>query len=364
MTQEGAATALGMARTTLVAIEAGKRNVTSKELRGLSRLYSVSEPELLDENEAAATDISVHFRSGAQQNGSDDEVLVATTLKRLANSVVQLEALLGVQPPNIDVPMLTLSRDTPVDEQAEDAALAVRTRLGLGFGPIQDMNAILESELGLRIFERPLPSRISGAMAYSDSAGGFVLVNLKHPLQRRRVTSAHELAHALLRRKALLVHFVDDLCDDREERFCDLFACCFLMPAAAVRKKAAELRGMVGKFTVRELLTMTLYFNVSVEALIRRMVTLKLLPAGTYERLRSEGLGRRHQDQLRAELEISHAVPSFTPRTMLLAMAAHKRQLLTEQQIASMLELDLLTVRKLFDYDDSLGEGDGLDLVS
>jgi Zn-dependent peptidase ImmA (M78 family) len=231
-------------------------------------------------------------------------------------------------------------------------------------GPIQDLNALLESELGLRVFERPLPSRISGAIAFSESVGGFVLLNSKHPIYRRRVTAAHELAHAALRKEGLTVHFEDESSDDREERFCDVFGSCLLMPGATVRKKAADMKRLVGGFTVRELLTMTLYFNVSMEALVRRMVALKLLPQGTFERLKADGLSLKHQAAVRKELGLTPEPPSFTVRTLLLAMAAHKRELLTEQQIASMLELDLLTVRKALDEDDQDGQGESLDLVS
>lgn len=345
MTQEAAASALGLARTTIVAIEAGKRQVAVDELRALAKLYDAAEADLIDAG-GPAVDLSVRFRASAPKNGVDDEALVASMLSRLANSVLQLEALVGVPSSKLDVPEVQLVRDLPVEQQAEDAALALRSRLGLGLGPIQDINALLESELGLRVFERPLPSKISGAIGFTDEAGGFVLLNSKHPVYRRRVTAAHEVAHAALRKPGLSVHFEDDSFDDREERFCDVFGSCFLMPAAAVRKRAGELKKVVGKFTVRELLTMTLYFNVSMEALVRRMIALKLLPSGTFEQLKRDGLGMKHRERVREELGLNQEQPIFTARTMLLALAAYDRELLSEQQIAAMLELDLVTVRK------------------
>ncbi|WP_422088296.1 helix-turn-helix domain-containing protein [Variovorax sp.] len=362
MTQGAAANELSMARTTIVAIEAGKRPVSLNELRSLAELYDVSEVDLLDDG-ASSMDMQVQFRSNAPSEGTDEESLVAAMLNRLANSVVQLEALVGMPAPQVDVPFILLSREGSVEQQAEDAAGLVRARLGLGMGPIQDINALLESELGLRVFERLLPSRISGAIALSEAAGGFILLNLKHPIYRRRVTAAHELAHAALKTTGLKVHFEDDSFEDREERFCDVFGSCLLMPAPSVRKKAAELKQLVGRFTVRELLTMTLYFNVSMEALVRRMVSLKLLPPGAYERLKADGLSMKHQAIVREELGLASMPPSFTARTMLLAIAAHERELLTEQQIASMLELDLLTVRKALDRDGQQGQGESLELV-
>jgi Zn-dependent peptidase ImmA (M78 family)/transcriptional regulator with XRE-family HTH domain len=364
MTQESAANALAMARTTIVAIEAGKRGVSIDELRAMARLYSASEVELLNDC-GPAVEMGVQFRSSvALPSDVDDEAFVAAMLNRLATSVMQIEALIGLPAPKMDLPAFVLSGDEPVEQQAEDAALALRARLGLGLGPIQDLNALLDSELGLRVFERALPSKVSGAMAFSDVAGGFVLLNSKHPLFRRRVTATHEVGHVLLRKTGLAVHFVNDSFDNREERFCDMFGLCLLMPAAAIRKKAAELKRLVGKFTVRELLTMTLYFNVSMEALVRRMVALKLLPAGQFERLKAEGLTLKHQDLVRQELGLSPEPPSFTARTLLLALAAHGRDLLTEQQIATMLELDLLTVRKAIDSENSAISEAQLELVS
>ena len=352
MTQESAAIALGMARTTVVAIEAGKRQVAIGELRAMAELYEVSEANLIDGG-APSVEMTVQFRSAAPNGGVDEEVLVASMLNRLANSVLQIEALIGMQALKLDVPAVQLIRDEAIEQQAEDTALALRARLGLGMGPIQDLNALLESELGLRVFERPLPSRISGAIAFTEAAGGFVLLNSKHPIYRRRVTAAHEVAHAALRSSGLSVHFEDDSFDDREEKFCDAFGCCLLMPAAAIRRKSSELKRVVGKFTVRELLTMTLYFNVSMEALVRRMVALRLLPSGTFERLKRDGLSMKHRERVRDELGLNQEPPTFTARTMLLALAAYDRELLSEQQIATMLELDLVTVRKALRRDAS-----------
>lgn len=345
MTQETAANSLGMARTTIVAIEAGKRQLAIGELRAMAQLYDASEVELIT-GDGPSIDMAVQFRSKAPQKGVDEEALVASMLNRLANSVLQLEALVGMQAPKMDVPVIQLLKDEPVEQQAEDAALALRSRLGLGLGPIQDLNALLESELGLRVFERPLPSRISGAIGFTEAAGGFVLLNSKHPIYRRRVTAAHEVAHAALRKSGLSVHFEDDAFEDREEKFCDVFGSCLLMPAAAIRRRAAELKKLVGKFTVRELLTMTLYFNVSMEALVRRMVALRLLAPGTFEQLKRDGLGMKHRERVREDLGFNQEPPIFTARTMLLALAAYDRELLSEQQIATMLELDLVTVRK------------------
>ena len=345
LTQEAAATALGVARTTIVAIEAGKRAVGADELRALAELYDCPESELLDQ-ERPELQMEVDFRMSAQSDLASDEVEVAAKLHRLAASAIQLETLVGQRPQKLDLPDVSISKTGSIEQQAEDAALALRTRLGIGLGPIQDLTALMEFELGLRVFERPLPSRVSGAVAFDAAVGGFVLLNSLHPLYRRRLTAGHEIGHLLVRKLGLSILFAEDEPVDREERFFDLFGIALLTPASAVRKKADELQRMFGGFSVRQLLMMAVFFNVSIEAMTRRMVRLGILKQGTYEQLRANRVGLKHRERVVDEMQTAEEAPPFTPRTLLLASIAYQRELLSEQQLASMLELDLVTVRK------------------
>ena len=345
LTQEAAAEALGFARTTLVAIESGKRSVSPQELRLLATLYGVPESELLDQRRPEVQ-MEVDFRSTMRSDVAQDEVLVASLLNRLAVSTMQLESLVEQKPPKLDLPEVRLSKSSALEQQAEDAALALRTRLGIGLGPIQDLTALMEFELGLRVFERPLPSRISGAVAYDDAVGGFVLLNSLHPLYRRRVTAGHEIGHVLMRKAGISIVFEGEEGNEREERFFDLFGIALLTPAPTVRKKADELRTMFGFFAVRQLLMMAVFFNVSIEALTRRMVSLGVLAQGTYEQIKSKKIGLKHRERVEQEMLDQNEVRPFTPRALLLASIAHQRELLSEQQIASMLELDLVSVRR------------------
>lgn len=345
LTQEAAATALGVARTTIVAIEGGKRAVGADELRALAELYDCPESELLDQ-ERPELQMEVDFRMSAQSDLASDEVEVAAKLHRLAASAIQLETLVGQRPQKLDLPDVSISKTGSIEQQAEDAALALRTRLGIGLGPIQDLTALMEFELGLRVFERPLPSKVSGAVAFDAAVGGFVLLNSLHPLYRRRLTAGHEIGHLLVRKLGLSILFAEDEPVDREERFFDLFGIALLTPASAVRKKADELQRMFGGFSVRQLLMMAVFFNVSIEAMTRRMVRLGILKQGTYEQLRANRVGLKHRERVVDEMQTAEEAPPFTPRTLLLASIAYQRELLSEQQLASMLELDLVTVRK------------------
>jgi transcriptional regulator with XRE-family HTH domain len=71
--QEDVATALGIPRTSVHALEAGKRKVTSLELRRLARLYRRKVDWLLGEEEAELNDEEPLFRATASLSREDKE---------------------------------------------------------------------------------------------------------------------------------------------------------------------------------------------------------------------------------------------------------------------------------------------------
>jgi Zn-dependent peptidase ImmA (M78 family)/transcriptional regulator with XRE-family HTH domain len=354
LTQEAAARPLAMARTTLAAIEAGKRAISAAELRSFSELYGVGEGELLaDGRSALELEVKIRGSAGEQQA---TQLEAAALLHRLAAASVELEDMLECPYARQDMPSIVLGRDQPLDQQAEDAALAMRQRIGGGLGPIANIVSLLEADFGIRVFERPLPSTVSGAVAFNGECGGFILLNSNHARQRRRQTAVHELCHVLLRKAGVSVLLSEGEFDEREERFCDAFGFAMLMPASAVRKKTAELKALSNEFSVRHLLMMAIYFDVSIEAMARRLEALGMAPKGLFSSLKDRGLGLPHLEQVRSELGSAPAA-QFTPRLFLLAGAAFDRELLSEQQIARMLELDLVTVRKMLE---SVAKPEGL----
>jgi transcriptional regulator with XRE-family HTH domain len=71
LTQDDVAGAMGMPRTSVIAMESGKRNVTAVELRRLARLYRRNVQWLLgEEDDAAAVDTALYR---ATQDLSDDD---------------------------------------------------------------------------------------------------------------------------------------------------------------------------------------------------------------------------------------------------------------------------------------------------
>src|SRR5712671_2627865 len=153
VTQEAGARAAGIARTTLVAIEKGQRGARIDELQALSRCYGVSVNSLL-RHEAVHVDLVPRFRS-LPETGDAGIDQAARTLNDLVRAEVELENILGIQRThNYPAEKAILPGD--VRTQAEHDAQNLRNWLGLGEGPVQNLFALMELQLGVRVYGRKL----------------------------------------------------------------------------------------------------------------------------------------------------------------------------------------------------------------
>lgn len=356
MTQDQVAKSLNVARTTMVAIERGERAVKPGELAALAALYGASVNSLMRDT-AVHVDLVGQFRRPVSAAGDDVAATQALQLlHRLAAGCVELERRLN-RPLQMNYPPERPISRGQIEQQSEDLALWFRNHLGVGLMPIQDLAALAELELGVRIFVHGLPSNISGVYAFHAELGACVVLNAKHPEERRAWSLAHELGHFLTQR---LAPDVCDLNDDGArspaERFADLFAAALLMPGVAVRRQFSEAVGANGKFSPRDLALMARRFRVSTEAMCRRLEQLRLLVVGTYESLRRRGMS---PTLVREELgEETAERPLTPPRLTVLAAEAYERGLLTEGQTAEMLAVDRVTAREILDGLAADGLGD------
>lgn len=350
--QADAAAALDIARTTLVAIEQGQRRIRIGELQQLARLYGTSANALL-RREAIHVDLTPQFRK-LRARFDDAVEQAAQLLSELAKAEVELENLLGVRrmrnyPP--ERPLLP----GDVRAQAEQDALDLRQRLGLGLAPVRDIVTLLELDLGVRVYVRRIDGRISGLFAYDEVLGACILLNANHPRYRRTQTAAHELAHLISTRGQAEILEGIGMGHSREERYAAAFGQAFLTPARAVMQKFRDVTAGSTKLTRRHVIMLAHAFGVSREAMVRRLEDLSLSKQGTWDWFKAEGgITDEQARQVLGDLpgpdtEKAEADHPTTLRLGLLAGEAWRRGLLTEGQLARMLHIDRIELRRMFD---------------
>ncbi len=248
ITQEAAAEGLGLPRTAIVQIEAGKRSVSTLELTEFARLYRRPVASFLDE--AEEEDVLV-----ALCRAADDFQGCPEVWQEIARSVeicregTKLEQFLGLPersgPPAYGQSAPKSTMDAV--EQGSHVATEERRRPGLGDNPIADVADLISGQ-GIWASGVKLPGEISGLFLRHASIGMVILVNFDHARARKRFSYAHEYAHALLDRSHNVTVTMESNRSELHEVRANAFAASFLLPVGGVwsfleaRQKAGPSR--------------------------------------------------------------------------------------------------------------------------
>jgi Zn-dependent peptidase ImmA (M78 family)/DNA-binding XRE family transcriptional regulator len=348
ITQAEAANAIGVARTTLLAMEQGQRRARINEVQQLARRYGTSVNALLRE-ESVHVDLEPRFRRlpGSGDRAADSAVQL---LSNLARAEVELENLLGVKRKRNYAPERPILRGD-VRAQAEEDAAELRQRLGLSISPITDIVTLLEMELGVRVYVRRLDAQISGLFAYDEALGPCMLLNANHPRERRAQSAAHETGHMVSNRREPEILHNNESENSREERYANAFGRSFMTPARAVRQKFQEVTAGSERLTRRHVIVLAYFFCVSREAMVRRLEELGLTKAGTWDWFQANGGITDEQarqvlgDLATPDSQKTDADRPTTLRLNLMAAEAYQQGLLSEGQLARLLHLDRIELR-------------------
>jgi Zn-dependent peptidase ImmA (M78 family)/transcriptional regulator with XRE-family HTH domain len=346
VTQQQAATALGVSRPLLVAIEKGTREVRPDELAALASLYKRPVSELLRSHPPVEA-IGAQFRLALTGKAGDEKLHdVIAQLERLSDDFLDLSRRSGVELPR-RYPATFSPSGGDLALNAEDLALEERRRLGLGDGPVQQLREFLEDEVGVRVFMPTMPSRVAGAIVYAEPLGACIAVNANHPIQRRRWTLGHEYAHFLTRRERSEITILENR-NTADERFADLFAANFLMPRSGLRRRFIELTRdrAKGTPTVADLFHLARAFRVSLQAMTHRLEELDLIKRGTYDKLENR-LRPAEAEQIlgfKPDVESAELLPV---RYRYLAVELFAKGEITEGQLAAYLRTDRARARDI-----------------
>ncbi len=355
--QEEAANLIGVARTTIVAIENGSRRVKPEELLILADAYDREVSDFVRPLPAIERAIA-QFRGPSYKTDEDLDKIepYIEMLEELARNYWELEEMLNKSSRYKYPPVIQDVERGAVASTAEAAAINERNRLGLGDGPLPILRDILEQEVGLKIFYFSFRSAegFSEIYFFNDTLGACIAINSNHPEERRRWSLAHALGHFLAHRYEPSAA-TDDSDSVDSEVFADLFAAYFLIPTSSLTRKYAEITQATSAVTMADLFKLANYYGVSLSALALRLESMGKLAKGATNRLQ-----RRRVKVSDAMQELGLApTPSNSEvlplRYRLLAVEAFQRELISEGQLAYFLQVDLVRARRIAEL---LGEID------
>lgn len=352
-TQEEVAVFLGCSRPTYISIEKGERLAKTEEILKLAPFLGKKVNDLVRPNEPVI-DLLTHLRAVAEKMKGTEETELQTAIAELQEFVEDyrdLERMMNA-PLQFNYPP-EVSLDTRIDaaELAEGVAIQERRRLGLGDQPVIHLRSTLEWNVGLRIFYSDnLLAAIAGMYAYTADLGCCILVNRKHPPERRRVSMVHEYGHLIVDRYR---PGIDSLTlsgrKPANERFAESFALCFLMPASSVRQRFHDIVTTTNDFQVADLRRLSHFYFVSIEAMALRLEQLGLIQKGSWAYLKD----RRFAPRQAAKLHGLQAPPTndepYPERYKYLAVHAYARAEIGESELAHYLRCDIITAREIVD---------------
>lgn len=366
--QNDAALHIGVSRPTLVSIEKGVRRVRIDELQRLAHYYGTSANAIL-RREAVHTDLVPKFRK--LRDTEDVHTLEAVQLlNNLARAEIELENVLCIEKVRKYPPERGINAGK-VELLSEEHAQDLRDWLGIGSGPLTDIFSIIELDIGIRLYQKRLStsSKVSGLFAYDVDLGACILLNANHPLERRVQSAAHELGHFVGTRQVPEVLEVGEQFLSREERYANAFGRAFLTPRKSFEESFRQLTAGSDKLTRRHVILIAHQYNISREACVRRLEELELVKRGTWAWFEANGgikdaqvrsvLGSMAQRSDPAKDDSNRTV---SHRLSLMAHAAWKRDLMSEGQLAELLNIPRVELRATIDQIE-LEEGETDDLL-
>lgn len=350
VTQVDAAAFLGCSRPTYIAIEKGDRLAKADEIVRLASYFGRKVHELVRAGEPVM-DLQPHLRAVAERMRESDrsELLAAVDeLQRLAEDYRELERIINAPLRFNYPPEVKLTPRTDAVQLAESVAVQERRRLGLGDQPIIELRRTLEWDVGIRIFYWALPSAVAGMYAYASDLGCCILVNRKHPPERRRVSMLHEYGHLIVNRYSPGIDYLSS--GGRKpanERFAEAFALSFLMPESSLRQRFHDIVTTTQDFQIADLCRLCNFYFVSVEAMTLRLEQLGLIPKGTWQNMRESKFAPRQAAELLGLQPQPTSNYPFPDRYMFLAVHAYERGEIGDSDLAHYFRCDVVNAREI-----------------
>ena len=185
-------------------------------------------------------------------------------------------------------------------EDVEAAAEKLLDSWSLGSNGIPHVYEMLEDH-EIKIYEIDAPEDFDGLSGHANGSIPVIVVNKNYPVERKRFTALHELAHLVLQFSGALDH-------KQIEKLCHRFAGALLLPRQTLFRELGDKRQVVMPI---ELIPIKESLGISIAAIMARARDLEIITAYHYrnfciwmnqnpDRRKEIGLGN-HKGEERSE---------------------------------------------------------------
>lgn len=352
--QERLGKAVGLSRSSIAQLEAGKRRLDTLMLRRMARSLGVS-PLVLLGDQGKEDDISPDVCGDVMREVSDsseeDRNQVGEFLEVLRH-YARLRELQESEPAPLPPAGRPFTARTPKYLVSAEA-IRVRQSYGLGDSPCANGLRRWIERLGIPVFKLPLEEdSISGLYANYPGIGPLLLVNGNQVRWRQTFTLAHEFGHVWLHRhhRAVASRIFGRAPETREmETQANSFAAEFLMPERAIRWVLSQSDSDEA-LSPASVVHLQRWFGVSYRAMLVRLKALRIISAATHQALGKESpvswasqLGYRIDPSEVGQRRTIPLAERFPQEYVDLVLNAWKSESIGEARAAECLMTDLIT---------------------
>lgn len=323
----------GWTRQTVGDVENGKRDVKAFELAKISNILHSDVSYFLKSGEITPATPYILWR----ERPVEHKMLEAFFIKKCRDFKL-VEGLNNVK--EDDYRKLPCKKFDLLKATYEDVSILaeeIRKELNLGDCPASGLKAILEDKYGVKFLFENLEEKGSAASSISDF-GSAIIVNSKEPVWRQNFSVAHELFHLITwdENSFKQIQEKHEL-HVKNENLADAFASGLLVPSESLNKQI-KIMMRDNAIHISELIAIARQFEVSLSALIWRMVNVRLINQKTAKEIlaNDEVLKLDKQNRIKAKDEYS-----VSRRFMHLAYLAYQTGEISRSRLASMLSIPL-----------------------
>jgi Zn-dependent peptidase ImmA (M78 family)/transcriptional regulator with XRE-family HTH domain len=263
---------------TLSSIEAGEREIKAWELGKLAKIYG-RDIEYFLSFDSPQAETEILWRNPCESN---DQELIRRKFLTICRNYHNLSEILDEADGTDALFKFVIDKRQLISEHAFKYVAKIASQyvdlLNLGCRPVYSLAKILEEKMGIKIVYLPIESDISGGATIDPNFGMAILINSNDAPWRRNYDLAHEFFHLL----TWDIFTKEEVYQQKEERkshveqLADVFASSLLLPEEEVRNEFAA-KSVDKSISYLNLIEIARDFSVSIDALMWRLVNLKLL---------------------------------------------------------------------------------------